>query len=79
MELPIGAYAIELADQYGCCQIGWHDQLASDELIRQTQQAGLNISIWTVNDVERAKHLQQLGVQGLITDVPQTMLQQLVL
>ena len=79
VELPIGAYAIELADQYGCCQIGWHDQLASDELIRQTQQAGLNISIWTVNDVERAKHLQQLGVQGLITDVPQTMLQQLVL
>lgn len=77
IEIPVGAYAIELAHQYGCCQIGWHDQLASDEIIAQTQQAGLNISVWTVNDVERAKHLQQLGIQGLITDIPKTMLQHL--
>jgi len=28
-----------------------------------------------VNDVVRAKHLQQLGIQGLITDLPSTMLQ----
>jgi glycerophosphoryl diester phosphodiesterase len=39
----------------------------------------LKISVWTVNDVERAKHLQQLGIQGLITDVPSNMLQHLTL
>ena len=77
IEIPVGAYAIELADQYGCCQIGWKDQLASDDIIQRTQQAGLEISVWTVNDIERAKHLQQMGVQGLITDIPQAMLQQL--
>jgi glycerophosphoryl diester phosphodiesterase len=69
----VGAYAIELADQYGCCQIGWKDQLATDEIIQRTQHAGLEISVWTVNDAERAKHLQHMGVQGLITDIPQEM------
>ncbi|MFM6958740.1 MAG: glycerophosphodiester phosphodiesterase family protein, partial [Acinetobacter sp.] len=60
-------------------QIGWKDQLATDEIIQLTQQAQLAVSVWTVNEVERAKHLQQLGIQGLITDVPSTMLQHLTL
>ena len=79
VEIPLGEYAIELAQQYGCCQIGWKDQLATDEIIRLTQQAHLDISVWTVNDVERAKHLQQLGIQGLITDLPSSMLRSLSL
>ncbi|MCH7336520.1 glycerophosphodiester phosphodiesterase [Acinetobacter sp. NIPH 2699] len=79
VEIPIGEYAIEFAHQYGCNQIGWKDQLATDEMIQRTQQADLEISVWTVNEIERAKHLQQLGVQGLITDVPTTMLQHLSL
>ncbi|MCH7329699.1 glycerophosphodiester phosphodiesterase [Acinetobacter modestus] len=79
VEIPIGEYAIELAQQYECDQIGWKDQLATDQIIQFTQQAELAVSVWTVNDVERAKHLQQLGIQGLITDVPSTMLQHLTL
>ena len=79
VEIPLGEYAIELAQQYGCCQIGWKDQLATDEIIHLTQQADLNISVWTVNDVERAKHLQQLNIQGLITDIPSSMLRSLSL
>ncbi len=75
VEIPIGEYAIELAQQYGCCQMGWGDLLATDEIIQRTQQANLEISVWTVNEVERAKHLQQLGIQGLITDIPSAMLQ----
>lgn len=79
VEIPIGEYAIELAQQYECHQIGWKDQLATDQIIQFTQQAELAVSVWTVNDVERAKHLQQLGIQGLITDFPSTMLQHLTL
>ncbi|QHH94189.1 glycerophosphodiester phosphodiesterase [Acinetobacter gyllenbergii] len=79
VEIPIGEYAIELAQQYGCCQIGWGDALATDEIIQRTQQANLEISVWTVNEVKRAKHLQRLGIQGLITDLPSTMLQHLKL
>lgn len=73
----MGATAIELAHQYGCGHIGWHDQLATDEMIQLSHQAGLNISVWTVNDVERAKKLRDLEIQGLITDIPTTMLQAL--
>ena len=79
VEIPIGEYAIELAQQYECDQIGWKDQLATDQIIQFTQQAELAVSVWTVNDVERAEHLQQLGIQGLITDVPSSMLQYLTL
>jgi len=77
LELPVGATAIELAHQFGCCHIGWYDQLATDEMIQLSHQAGLNISVWTVNDVERAKKLRDLDIQGLITDIPTTMLETL--
>lgn len=72
-----GEKAIQDALELGCCQIGWMNELATDELIHATQQAQLSISVWTVNDIERAKHLRNLGVQGLITDYPAHMLQHL--
>ena len=39
-----------------------------------TQNANLNISIWTVNNTDRAQYLYDLGIQGLITDYPKRML-----
>ena len=72
-----GEQAIEDALDLGCCQIGWMNELATNELIQATQHAKLNISVWTVNDLERAKQLRDLGVQGLITDYPKMMLQHL--
>ena len=58
----------------GCCHIGWMDRLATPEMIQLSHDAGLTISVWTVNDVERAKALRDLGIEGLITDVPKLML-----
>ncbi|MEZ2901916.1 glycerophosphodiester phosphodiesterase [Acinetobacter terrestris] len=75
IEQDIKERAIEQALALGCCQIGWMNTLATDEIIHATQQAYLNISVWTVNDVERARHLQSLGIDGLITDFPKMMLQ----
>ena len=49
------------------------NQLATDEMIQATQNAKLEISVWTVNDIERAKYLHDLGIQGLITDFPKMM------
>jgi len=62
---------------FGCCQIGWMDRLATPEIIRATQQAGLAVSVWTVNNIERAQQLRGLGIDGLITDFPKMMLQHL--
>ena len=75
IEQDIKERAIEQALALGCCQIGWMNALATDEIIQATQQAHLNISVWTVNDVDRARHLQSLGIDGLITDFPKMMLQ----
>ena len=38
------------------------------------QAAGLAVNVWTVNDVERAQELAALGVDGIITDTPATVL-----
>ncbi|MGE8542617.1 MAG: glycerophosphodiester phosphodiesterase, partial [Acinetobacter sp.] len=65
---------IEQALALGCCQIGWMNQLATDEILLATQKAGLKISVWTVNDIDRAKQLRDLGIDGLITDFPKLML-----
>lgn len=75
IEDDIQHLAIEQALKYDCCQIGWMNQLATDELLKATQQANLAISVWTVNDIERAKHLRDCGIDGLITDFPKMMLQ----
>ncbi|WP_335957318.1 glycerophosphodiester phosphodiesterase [Acinetobacter bereziniae] len=73
IEEDIQEQAIEQALELGCCQIGWMNQLASDAIVQATQAAGLNISVWTVNDIQRAQHLRDLGIQGLITDFPKMM------
>ncbi|MHA5056696.1 glycerophosphodiester phosphodiesterase [Acinetobacter schindleri] len=77
IETDVKYKAIDQALELGCCQIGWMNELANKEMIKATQTAQLNISVWTVNDIERAKELRDLGVQGLITDYPKLMLQQL--
>lgn len=66
--------AIDQALALGCCQIGWMNELATNEIITATQNANLAISVWTVNDVKRAQELYVLGIQGLITDYPKEML-----
>ncbi|MFC3903553.1 glycerophosphoryl diester phosphodiesterase [Acinetobacter marinus] len=77
VEFPFGAHAIETAVNFGCDRIGWKDILATQELIDLSHQAGLKTSVWTVNDVERAKTLRDFGIDGLITDLPKSMLEQL--
>ena len=77
IEQDIKQHGIEQALNLGCCQIGWMNQLATDDIIQATQNAQLDISVWTVNDIERAKHLQRLGIDGLITDFPKMMLEHL--
>ncbi|MCU4415281.1 glycerophosphodiester phosphodiesterase [Acinetobacter sp. WU_MDCI_Axc73] len=77
IEEDIKAKTIEIAQQLGCCHIGWMDQLATSDMLQLSHQAKLNISVWTVNHVERAKQLRDEGVQGLITDYPKLMLEQL--
>lgn len=73
IETDIQGHAVEKALDLGCERIGWMDRLATPEMIQLSHLAGLKVSVWTVNDVERAKALLDEGIDGLITDVPKTM------
>ena len=70
IETDLKHQGVELALDLGCSQIGWMNELATDEIIEATQQAQLRTSVWTVNDLKRAQTLHDLGVDGLITDFP---------
>lgn len=67
--------AIEQALALQCSQIGWMDTLTTQARVQQSHAAGLKVSVLTVNQPQRAKQLQQWGIDGLITDVP-TLMQQ---
>jgi glycerophosphoryl diester phosphodiesterase len=74
VELPLGEVIIQIAKQYGCSRIGLKDAFVSAELIHLIKAAQLECSVWTVNDIERAKYLATLGIDGLITDIPRQMI-----
>ena len=68
--------AVAKAKALGCKRIGLKDALATPQRIAMAHQAGLKVSVWTVNDPQRVVQLQQFGIDGLITDFPQAMLTQ---
>jgi arylsulfatase A len=47
------------------------------EFAQKVRQAGLRLDVWTVNDVTVAKRMLQIGVQGITTDRPGWMREQL--
>ena len=51
-----------------------HESIIDDRLVQTAHAAEINVNAWTVNDVERALELAALGVDGLITDVPDEVL-----
>lgn len=75
IEMPLPVHSIiEIAQQLGCQRVGIKDSLCSAEMIEALHSAQLTCSVWTVNDVNRARQLQDWGADGLITDVPSQML-----
>jgi glycerophosphoryl diester phosphodiesterase len=49
-------------------------KLIDRTLLRRTRALGLEVRAWTVNDADEIIHLAKLGVDGLITDVPEVAL-----
>lgn len=54
----------------GCTSLGPHQARVTPELVKAAHAAGLIVSTWTVNTRERALELAEMGVDGIITDVP---------
>ncbi|MCS5688353.1 MAG: glycerophosphodiester phosphodiesterase [Actinomycetota bacterium] len=51
------------------------ESMVDGQLVREAHAAGIEVNTWTVNDPERGIELAELGVDGLITDVPHEMLE----
>jgi glycerophosphoryl diester phosphodiesterase len=62
--------AIEAAASHGHHAINPWDPYVDDAFMSVARDAGLAVNVWTVNDVDRMQQLIDLGVDAIITDVP---------
>jgi glycerophosphoryl diester phosphodiesterase len=62
--------ALATAGERGHSALHPHHTAVSPELVRAAHDRGMRIGTWTVNDPERAAELEAMGVDVLITDVP---------
>ena len=67
---PRAATALALAMKPAVFAAHLHDSLLTPARAARLTRSGLALAAWTVNDVERAKVLVDLGVSWLITDAP---------
>ena len=79
-ELPTGLLAFDLAlgPRSASSPPRWRghravnpwDPFVDEALVARAHAAGLEVNIWTVDDPERIAALAALGVDGVITNVP---------
>jgi glycerophosphoryl diester phosphodiesterase len=55
-------------ERTGARDVWPHWSLVSADLVRAANDLGTRTIVWTVNGVERARHLRALGVAGICTD-----------
>ncbi|HDZ57567.1 MAG TPA: glycerophosphodiester phosphodiesterase [Pseudomonas xinjiangensis] len=61
---------IKNASRYGCKYLILNWKLCTSKRIRQAQQRGLHVSVWTVNEPELMRRLVDMKVDSIITDLP---------
>jgi glycerophosphoryl diester phosphodiesterase len=69
-ELDFAGDPVASALALGCRSIGPHQERCTAALIQEAHAAGLKVSTWTVNTVERMRELKRDGADGIITDMP---------
>lgn len=66
--LPVLRLALRGADAVQVPQRALGMAITTPTLIRRMQAAGVEVHVWTINDVGVMKRLLDLGVDGLVTD-----------
>lgn len=64
------ASLVARAEAHGFEAIHPHDLLVDRSFVERAHRAGLQVNVWTVDDVERIRELADLGVDGVITNDP---------
>ena len=62
--------AVQRAADCGDVAINPWDPFVDEEFMARCTQLGLRVNAWTVDDPERIARLAELGVHGIITNVP---------
>lgn len=62
--------ALRQAIALGCVALHPHRSLVSPTLIKQAHASGLRVHVWTVDRLDEARRFVQMGVDGLVTNVP---------
>ena len=63
-------YVVRLIREGRCDGVMAHYLLASPRLVRHVGEAGGFVYVWTVDDPHRIRHLEAIGVDGVITNDP---------
>jgi len=61
---------IERAAAAGHVAVNPYDGLVDEHLMEVARGVGLAVYVWTVDDPDRMRALVELGVDGIITNVP---------
>ena len=61
---------LKYAKRYGCSHLILNWKLCTAERVERAQQAGLHVSVWTVNEEAKMLKLADMGVDSIITDYP---------
>jgi glycerophosphoryl diester phosphodiesterase len=60
-----------VAGQVGAASIHIRKELASRDFLDQAWNAGMDVFVWTVNEVRDMEKFASLGVQGIVSDFPE--------
>ena len=74
-KFPKGAkITLEKVKEDGLDGVDLHHPLVTPELMDIALELGLEVHVWTVNDLEKAKELNKIGVSSITTDIPDQVL-----
>ncbi len=66
------AAAIDRARAHEMAAVHPFDAMCDAAFVRRAHRFGLAVNVWTINEPDRMAELVAMGVDGLITDVPDT-------
>jgi glycerophosphoryl diester phosphodiesterase len=75
--LPFARKLVEQALQYGADEIALHRTLATRRMVEAARRRGLNVVVWTVDNVAWVKRGRDFGIHALITNKPRQMRERL--
>ena len=73
MKFDLSAHLIDKLTELNCHAVHLSHHIAKEGLVGRLSGAGFTVAVWTVDDLEAGVKLKNIGVNGIITNVPDVM------